>query len=335
MLMRTICRETSVADKACLLLEFHGRPMTREEILADISDEHNIRTLGNYLCDDSRFVRVNLTEYALASWGTVPYKGIVQELTAEISRCGGEASLENLKTQLIVKFGVSERSIIYYLYSPIFARTRNGLFRVRREDEDVTVQSRMELTRSCFRIDGNWGFRLQVDKELLRGSGRNLPSAFAYAFGVGPGSFAVYNSEFGEYRMSWLGAQPAIGSIRRFLEQFELVQNDWIYLVPVGSELRAIPLKATELLGLRDVDKLFRQTCPSQAIGTTDKREAIAESIGLSEDIGWTSIKRRLSDRRETALCALVPNDSEALVTRMRLQTSGEIMNSLSAPGQF
>ena len=156
-------------------------PTAREEISSAITEEHSIRTLSNYLSDDERFVRVNRTEFGLAVWGADSYKGIVQELGAEILRCGGEATLDHLKSSLIERFAVSENSIVSYLHSPLFAETSGGGFRLRRDDEDISVQSRVELTRSCFFIEGHWAYRLQVDDELLRGSGRNVPRVFAQA----------------------------------------------------------------------------------------------------------------------------------------------------------
>lgn len=299
----------SLADKAAAILHVNGSPMTREQISVAIPDEHSIRTLGNYLCADKRFVRLNLTEFALAAWGGNPYQGIVQELANEIERTGGEATLDHLKQSLMTRFGVSEHSVVTYLSSPLFARTTRGGFRLRRDEEEIVFQTRIELTRSCFRIDRAWSYRLLIDDELIRGSGRNAPTAFAQSISLSPGESLNYASEVGEYRISWIGPQPTVGSVRRFVERHSLAAGDLIYLVPTGTTLRVFVIRATELLELQGLQRLFRETCPASRFDYSEAQGAIAESIGLDRDSSWSSVKLRFLERREHALFALVPDD--------------------------
>lgn len=299
----------SLADKAFAILQNVGRPMTREAISTAIAGDHNIRTLGNRLFDDDRFVRVNRTEFGLATWGTGSYKGIIQELSAEILRSGGEATLDHLKTSLIDRFAVSENSVISYLNSPLFAKTTRGGFRLRRDDEDISVQSRVELTRSCFCIEGHWAYRLRVDDELIRGSGRNVPSGFAQAIGISPGGSATYMSECGEYRIGWIGPQPTVGSVRRFIEARGLESGDWLYLAPFENEIRIFAIRSEDLVELSNAERLFKQTCPSGTPFDGNRQAAIATSIGLSPNETWATIKRRLLVRKELGLCELVPED--------------------------
>jgi hypothetical protein len=299
----------SLADKAFGILTNTGNPMTREEISSAIGEEHSIRTLTNYLFDDERFVRINLTDFALAVWGNGKYKGIIKELNDEILRSGGEATLDHLRRSLMERFGVSERSIISYLASPLFARTTRGGFRVRREDEDVSVQFRVQLTRSCFLINQGWAYRLLIDDELIRGSGRNVPSGFAQAIGISPGGSSVYASEQGDYRIGWIGPQPTVGSIRKFIEAFGLEQGDWLYLAPTIKRIDVFAIRAGDLHELSNIDSLFRQTCPGQDLSSEDRKGAIAVALGLSENDSWLDIKRRLLERKESSLYALVPEE--------------------------
>ena len=301
----------SLADKAFGILTNAGHPMTREEIFSAIGEEHSIRTLTNYLFDDERFVRINLTDFALAVWGNGKYKGIVKELNDEILRSGGEATLDHLRGSLMERFGVSERSIISYLASPLFARTTRGGFRVRREDEDVNVQFRVQLTRSCFLINQRWAYRLLIDDELIRGSGRNVPSGFAQAIGISPGGSSVYASEQGDYRIGWIGPQPTVGSVRKFVEAFGLTQGDWLYLAPTAESIDVFAIRSGDLLELSNTNSLFRQTCPDQNLTNKSRKGAIAVAIGLSENDSWIDIKRRLLERKETSLYALVPEEAE------------------------
>jgi hypothetical protein len=301
----------SLADKAFSLLSISGHPLTRDQISSSIPEEHSIRTLGNYLYYDERFSRVNLTKFGLSSWGASPYKGIIQELTDEIGHAGGEATLSHLRATLIQKFGVSESSIVSYLNSPLFAKTTSGGFRVRRDDEEIVVQSRVDLTRSCFRIGERWAFRLQIDDELIRGSGRNIPSGFAQAIGVAPGTEKCFHSKCGEYRIAWFGPQPIVGSVRKFIEQHSLRRDDWIYLAPNGNFIQVEVLRAHDLHRLDNISRLCLETCPWKSPDIENSMPAIAEAIGINtEQTSWTAIKRRFLERRESCLLALVPDES-------------------------
>jgi hypothetical protein len=300
----------SLADKAFALLSAAGQPLTREQISSQIPEEHSIRTLGNYLFYDKRFRRINLSQFALASWGHPLYKGIVQELSDEITRSGGEAMLHYLRETLIAKFGISESSVVSYLNSPLFARTSSGGFRLRRDDEDVVVQTRVDLTRSCFELNGNWAYRLKIDDELSRGSGRNIPSGFAQAIGVTPGTARSYQTEFGEYKISWAGPQPIIGSVRRFIEKNSLQNGDWIYIVPQIDDASFETLKQSEICSLDNISKLCRECSLSMSADFADALPMIARSLGLDPMAStWGTVKRRLLERRELELVALVPDD--------------------------
>jgi hypothetical protein len=300
----------SLADKAYALLSAAREPLTREQISSQIPEDHSIRTLGNYLYYDKRFRRINLTQFALATWGHAPYKGIVQELSDEIVRSGGEATLHYLRECLIARFGISESSVVSYLNSPLFARTSGGGFRLRREDEDVVVQTRVDLTRSCFLLTDKWAYRLRIDDELSRGSGRNIPSGFAQSIGITPGSAQTYQTEFGEYKISWSGAQPIVGSVRRSIEKHSLQNNDWIYIIPHDNQVTFEILKKSDIDSMDDISRLCRQCCPNNPAEPAYALPMIARSIGLDPDTStWTTIKRRLLERRELELVALVPDD--------------------------
>jgi hypothetical protein len=285
--------------------------MTREQISNGIPEEHSIRSLGNYLFYDKRFNRVNLTQFGLSDWGASSYKGIVQELNDEIIRSGGEATLSHLQDKLISKFGVSERSVVSYLNSPLFARTTGGGFRLRRDDEEVVVNGRVELTRSCFRIGETWSYRLQIDDELIRGSGRNISSNFAQAIGVAPGGTRSFQTEFGEYKISWAGPQPIVGSVRKFIEKHSLQKDDWLYLVPGEDAIRIEVLRMADLVKLDNISRLCAETCPNESSDIENPIPSIALAIGIRLDqANWTVIKRRFIERRERSLLALVPDET-------------------------
>jgi hypothetical protein len=99
---------------------------------------------------------------------------------------------------------------------------------------------------------------------------------------MSPGASATYMSESGEYRIGWVGPQPTVGSVRRFIEVRGLERGDWLYLAPRDNQLRLFAIRSVDLIGLSNPESLFKQTCPSATHINGNLQAAIAASIGLS-----------------------------------------------------
>jgi hypothetical protein len=173
------------------------------------------------------------------------------------------------------------------------------------------MQTNVALSRSCFRTGEAWAYRLQIDDELIRGSGRCVPSGFAQVAGIMPGSEKSFHTELGDYRLSWFGAQPIVSSIKKFIEKLSLQRDDWIYIAPTLDFLSIEALKRQDLERLNGLSRLCVETCPWQSPDIANPIAAIAHAIGLNpNDATWTGVKRRFLERREAALFSLVPDES-------------------------
>jgi len=298
-----------LGDKAELILKLHNRPMTQEEISTEILEERNPRTLGNRLISDPRFCRTDPDHFALKAWGLRQYSSIVGELVSEIARNGGEATSDYLTSTLISKFGVSEASVRSYLQSPRFVRTSRGTIRVRGHHEPFTVSKPIALTRRCYRLSHGWAYRITVDQDLLRGSGRPLPAAFAVEIGLRPLRTLELQSRSGSIPVAWRAAQPTVGSLRRVAEELGARVGDYLFMEILPKRtLGFLLLKSETITSVTGFDRLQIETGHRPDSDNAVALAQIAYALGLSEpDVSVAAISRRLRARGEDDLWSLLP----------------------------
>lgn len=209
----------SVADKAEALLGILKRPVTADELNELIGERHSLRSLRNRLLDDDRFVRTDRSRMGLRRWGIEEYTSIVDEIEEEIGRCGGEAGVNDLVRTLTKQFDLRSSSVASYTTVPRFVVV-NGRIHVRRADEPFVPTRTLFDEAHAFLLDEHrCSYRVRVDGDVLRGSGRPLPHGVGAWLGVLPGTrreFRLRNNEI--LLVSWpesalLG--PALGSLRR------------------------------------------------------------------------------------------------------------------------
>jgi Sigma-70, region 4 len=298
----------SLADKAEIVLKIRGCPMNREEIFAEIGEQFNIDSLANRFSDDPRFCRTDLSHFGLKKWGLAEYSSIVDELVAEIAQKGGEASAEYLVSTLTSKFHVSASSVKSYLAGPRFIGTSRGTILVRTEQEPFTPGRKIELTKRCYRLKTGWAYRIPVDEELLRGSGRTLPSAFASEIGLAPLKRLRLASQCGVIPVSWPSQQPSIGSLRSVVEKLGGVLGDYVFAECVSaSRLRFILTKKTMIERAVGVERLVFETCASSVPASSEPLQRVARALGLDDTASLHAIRRRLETRGEDDLLPFLP----------------------------
>ena len=111
-------------------------------------------------------------------------------------------------------------SVLQYLNTPLFVRNESDLVRVR-EDEEVEIPTDISKTANCYLVDEQWSWRATVDSQMMRGSGRLFPNAFARQLGCDLGDKIKVRSAFGDITISWQAGSTtgaAIGSIRAALQ---------------------------------------------------------------------------------------------------------------------
>ena len=173
-----------------------------------------MRGIRSRLLDDDRFVRTDRFRLGLRRWGVEGYTGIVDEIEEEIERRGGEADVEELVHKLTKQFDLRASSVISYTTVPRFVVDK-GRIHVRRADEPFVPNKTLFDEAHAFLLDHDrCSYRVRVDRDILRGSGRSLPR------GVGvlarcASRYSDDSSDFGTATFSWSHGQKARFSARR------------------------------------------------------------------------------------------------------------------------
>lgn len=226
----------ALGDKADIVLKLVGRPCSVEEVNAHIGEGHAASSLRNVLAADSRFIRLDkASNFGLAEWGLEEYSGIAQEMVERVERAGGSADLEDVVSELVEQFGVSASSVRMYAGSPAFV-VNNGRVLLRSPDEPYVPDERIERVRGLYLApDGQVIVHDIVDKDVLRGSGRQMPEAAAALMGIRPGGRVDFDFS-GESRIvvSWPATSvmgPGLGSVRSVATKLGLQAGDAFRLI--------------------------------------------------------------------------------------------------------
>ena len=224
----------SILDKAEQLLRYENRPLTAEEMI-EVIGLSSVRSIRQRMMDDPRFWRINRqNQFVLAGTeGYDEYTGITDEIIQELNACGGIATGEHLVEKISKTYGVQPTSVYAYLSTPLFVRTESGTIRVR-EEEDIHINTDISKTADCYLIDGRWAWRVKVDDQLLRGSGRICPNAFARELGCNIGNKSKLSSAYGFVTISWQRGSvtgAGIGSIRKALEELNAANGDYVFVI--------------------------------------------------------------------------------------------------------
>ena len=147
---------------------------------------------------------------------------------------------------------------------------------------------------------------IQVDDDVLRGSGRACPAALAQALGVTPGQARTFTSDTGEVRVTWPMASatgPAIGSTRSNAQQLGLGVGDFLRLTfsPTDLSVSVQGTSAAQLANAAPTQALERLTGLETA--GEDPRQVLAAAMGVTAD----TVDRVLRDRGDGRVAALLP----------------------------
>lgn len=300
----------SLADKCAAVLAMRGEPLTGDELAAILGSETNYRSMITQVQGDDRFMRRALKLYGLRSWGGEEYTTIKDEIEQEIERQGGAASLDHLIETLCTQFGVSEASVRAYASDTPFVRIGEGNIGV---GAGVTSYERrsVEDCRGCFRIGTHWAWRVIVDREILRGSGRPLPAAVLQSIGMRPGDVRHMGTPAGEVMLRY-GRQPTVGSLRRAAMHLGCGEGDRLFVALRGED--QLDFMAVQLQAIQSRTGVDRLAAEAGVAETDNPIAAVAHALGLPPDeYRAGAIKRRLRARREHDLLELAPDsDSPA-----------------------
>lgn len=301
----------NVVDLSVRALHRIGRPATTDAILAEVGEDYSARGVRNRLTESNQVVRVSKEHFGLPEWKHDEYTGISDEIAQEIEACGGVSSLEHLVAVLPTRYGIKPNSVRLYARSPRFILDERGSVRLRRGD-DAPFESgeKLALTRDCFWISGRWVLRVLVDRDVLRGSGRRFPPAFAEHLGIAPGTQQTLAWSGGDVYIGWpmnSPQGPALGSLRGLAERLGASEGGWLYLAVENGSVWPRLVEAQELTQLTGLDRLVVE------VGYPPSRKpdlsAIAVAIFLRGDANASDIRHRFRQRGENRLADMLPGD--------------------------
>ncbi|QDV48455.1 sigma factor-like helix-turn-helix DNA-binding protein [Gimesia fumaroli] len=304
-----------ILDKAKILLKYYDKPMTVEEMLDSIGSD-SIRSVRQRLIDDPGLWRINKqNEFVLAGTeGYFEYSGIIDEIIQEIALCGGQAKISHLVEKISRVYGVKESSILSYLNTPMFVKNESGIIRIRDSESEVKVSTDITKTAACYLTDNRtWCWRVKVDKDLLRGSGRLLPNAFAQLLGCNVGDKIEVITEFGTIALSWqltstTGA--SIGSLRQVLHHFGANLGDYLFVKATTNKVNFLHLEKMRLDSTNS--NLIRLAMLLGAVDCRSEVEAISKiAIALdlrndSKEALFLESKKVLASKGESELADLI-----------------------------
>ena len=288
----------TIPDKAGQLLRYLDRPITADEVVEWIGSS-SVRSVRQRLMEDSRFWRINKqNQFVLAGTdGYDEYTGITDEIMQEIEACGGSATVKHLVKKVTKSYGVQPTSVLAYLSTPLFVRNESGLVRIRK-DEEVEVTTDISKTASCYLIDDRWAWRIRVDYQLMRGSGRKFPNAFARELGCDLGDKIVVSSAFGNITVSWLAGSASgatLGSIRTALNGLDAKIGDDVFLVAHDQQIEFKLLQQEQLKVEDPIEKLARLVGVLTPTDSDSILLQIATALNVDDQVG-EPLEQRIRD---------------------------------------
>lgn len=307
----------TILEKIRALIRYHNRPLTVEEMLEDIGSG-SVRSVRQRLVDDPGFWRINKqNQFVIAETpGYDEYTGITDEIIQELEASGGQASFDHLVTKLSRIYGVKESSVAAYLNTPMFTKDDNGIVRVRDAGEGIDVSTDITKTAACYCThEGTWYWRVQVDKDMARGSGRLIPNAFAQQLGCSVGDKVEVESECGPITLSWpltstTGAY--IGSLRRALSHYDAEIEDFLFIRAANPEMTFELLRKRSLdEAATDLSKVALLLGCGPTPSDSEALDAITSLLGISsstDEERHIESRRLLQARGETELAEMIPS---------------------------
>ena len=301
----------SLGGRVEALLKFRNEPASPDEILKDLGDDVDMRSLRTRLSSDVRFVRVDRARWGLGAWGLPEYVGIVAAISEALKSGGSSVSVEELVGRLSSSLGVAEASVAMLCNAPRFF-VEDGLVRFRREDEPYPVNSDLACAGGVFQLGPRKvSILIDVDSDLLRGSGGAVPEQVAAILTIAPGDDRAYSCKHGGVRLSWPDTSisgPAIGSLRRHAERLGSVAGDSLRVSLDDADCSA----SVSLVAEKRVQELDGEELITEVVGVEGSGGALyaklAQAVGANVSDLAGVLRRRGDVKLADALPEVTPS---------------------------
>ena len=316
--------DRTYAGRAAAVLAVTNRPMSASEIL-DHLGSGSLRSLRNVLNGDPIFIRLGKDRFGLREWGGDEYHGVVPAMIQRLTERGA-MPVEDLAAELANAFGVSPNSIsMNATIHPAFV-IEDGMVRMRREDEPYEPDRDLRSASECWLVDDAWTLAVDIDEDVLRGSGRSIPEAFAAHLGLRPGETKTLGSEFGDVKFFW-GQMPAVGSLRVAAQELGGCLGDRLFVRrpnPFWIDFRISKQHEVEVGPVEYLSFLIGSD-PSD-----EPHVAVYRALGLSEDeVDSEELEELLSRKRaDRVLGVIEQHEDDAYRSTMYVRPGGGQLDS-------
>jgi hypothetical protein len=320
--------ENNVVDKCIAILEMTGKAATVDDLVERIGQGNNPRGVRDRLFQDPRVIRVDKYRFALREWGLEEYTGIAEEMAQRIAQAGGEADLNSIVKELVTTFGVAAGSVRAYADAPMFIRSGSRV-RMRDSHESIPDSADLSACRGVFRLPGGrFSYVLDVDREVLRGSGRSFPKALAITLHVTPENPRTFHAKGQDIKITWPKSShlgPSLGSTRAIVEDVG---------ARIGDKLLLVFDRARGTFEYRMIEKLSSpaielagaiEHLTGVVIDHLDINVAVAEAIAA--DVG--SVRAALRTRGDVELAELLPEQAPDASLSLALDELATVIDSL------
>jgi Sigma-70, region 4 len=297
----------NVIDAAVRFLKYRGEPLTVEEILEGLGRDASLRSVRQRLFEDERVHRVTKSDFALREWGMDEYTSVAAEMVEEIERSGGGVRLDELVERLAARHDISPVSVRMYATRPMFVIDAQDRVSVRQDSSSYAVGSDLTAVPLCYELEpGVASWRVKVDSEIIRGSGRRIPEPLAGWLGLTPGNQMELAHTAGSTLLSWTAwGQPTIGSLKYFVDSAAGAAGGWLVLVfrsPCALAVHYVANPAAPDLNFETVARM---------VGVTESTEALANlatvlGIEPSSDNLAFRVRGTLASRGDEELVSIV-----------------------------
>ena len=302
--------DTNVTDKLAFALFDVGRPCSVDYLMSHVGWQGSRGTAINGISADGRFVRVNRSDWGLKSWGFPSYNSIAMSIRGVLLSEGKPMRVNDVMDRLVDELDVNRYSVYSYLFAPMFVM-HDGWVRIRGDDEPYHYErASLHNAPGVFRLGvERVGLLINVDKDLIRGSGRALTFAAGKILGLDVNDQIVFNSEDGfELRLKFLPTSnmgPSMSSVRVLAERCRAEIGDYLTLILDKSDMSLRYV----LTGARQSESSWDMVSRLTGVDTDSSSD---DNGGMSALAGALDCEVRdvvkiLSDRRDDVVVSALP----------------------------
>lgn len=293
-----------IADKLAFGLDDLEVPATAEKLLAHIGESRAVTSAKNAMAQDERFARANRTEWALASWGLPEYRGIASTIGKILEDSGQPMLVDELIDRLSRDFSVPEGSARSYCEAAMFV-LEDGWIRLRREHEKYHYRnSEVWDAPGVFALgDGVVGLMYEVDRDVTRGSGRQLGPAAGALLDLSVNERLRFDGPSGtSVTVTFPGTSftgPSLGSTRGLAEAVNAKIGDMLTVILRRGEM-TVSVQATDL---NEHDTGWALVARLTGISENAGMDGLATALHCSRG----EVRATLRARRDTAVIEALP----------------------------